>query len=125
MSKLQIVTLICRGLGNFRKRNHICQILKTTNVDVCFLQETHVYNDKVADMYSKDLGGKCYWSFGTSRAKGVGIWFKNNLNCEMLLNRDVHGRCLSVTVKINNVIMKMINVYAPVIGKETFIFFFI
>ena len=70
-------------------------------------------------MYSKDLGGKCYWSFGTSRAKGVGIWFKENLNCEiLLLNRDVHGRCLSVTVKINNVVMKMINVYAPVIAKE-------
>ena len=124
MSKLQIVTLNCRGLGNFRKRNHICQILKTTNVDVCFLQETHVYNNKVADMYSKDLGGKCYWSFGTSRAKGVGIWFKENLNCEiLLLNRDVHGRCLSVTVKINNVVMKMINVYAPVIAKERKHFF--
>ena len=117
-----------RGLGNFRKRNHICQILKTTKVDVCFIQETHVYNNIVADMYSKDLGGKCYWPFGTSRAKGVGIWFKENFNCEMLLlNRDIHGRCLSVTVKINDVIMKMISVlctgYSK--GKETFLFFFI
>ena len=124
MSQLQIVTLNCRGLGNFRKRKHIFQILKSSNVDVCFLQETHVYNNKVAHTYSKELGGKCYWSFGTSRSKGVGIWFKENLSCEIvLLNRDMHGRLLCVTVNINNVIMKLVNVYAPVVPKERKHFF--
>ena len=119
MSQLQIVTLNCRGLGNFRKRKHIFQILKSSNVDVCFLQETHVYNNTVAHTYSKELGGKCYWSFGTSRSKGVGIWFKENLICEIvLLNRDMHRRPLCVTLNINNVIMKLVNVYAPVVPKE-------
>ena len=119
MTDLQIVSLNCRGLGDFRKRKHICQILNSSNVDVCFLQETHVYNNNVADNFSKYLGGKCYWSFGTSRSKGVGIWLKKNLNCEILvLNRDMHGRLLCVTVNINNVIMKLVNVYAPVVPKE-------
>ena len=124
MSQLQIVTINCRGLGNFRKRKRIFQILKSTNVDVCFLQETHVYNNKVAHTYSKDLGGRCYWSFGTSRSKGVGIWFKENLICEIVaLNRDMHGRLLCVNVNINNVKMKLVNVYAPVVPKERKHFF--
>ena len=59
MSNLQIVSLNCRGLGDFHKRKQIGQILNSSNVDVCFLQETHVYNNNVADIYSKDLGGKC------------------------------------------------------------------
>ena len=114
MTDLQIVSLNCRGLGDFRKRKHICQILNSSNVDVCFVQETHVYNNIVADNCFKDLGGKCYWSFGASRSKGVGIWLKKNLNCEILvLNRDMHGRLLCVTVNINNVIMKLVNVCCP------------
>ena len=49
----------------------------------------------------------------------MGIWLKNNLNCEiLLLNRDMHGRLLCVTVNMNNVIMKRVNVYAPVVPKE-------
>ncbi len=119
MTDLQIVSLNCRGLGDFRKRKHICQILNSSNVDVCFLQETHVYNNNVADNFSKYLGGKCYWSFGASRSKGVGIWLKKNLNCEILvLNRYMYGRLLCVTVNINNVNMKLVNVYAPVVPKE-------
>ena len=51
MTDLQIVSLNCRGLGDFRKRKHICQILNSSNVDVCFLQETHVYNNIVADNF--------------------------------------------------------------------------
>ena len=124
MADLKIVSINCRGLGDFRKRKHICQILNSSNVDVFFLQETHVCNNNFADNFSKDLGGKCYWSFGTSRSKGVGIWVKKNLNCEiLLLNRDMHGRLLCVTVNINNVTMKLVNVYAPVVPKERKHFF--
>ena len=87
MSNLQIVSLNCRGLGDFHKRK---QILNSSNVDVCFLQETqNIYQPHYYYIH-KDLGGKCVWSFGTSRSKGVGIWFKEKLNYEILLfNRDI------------------------------------
>ena len=54
----------------------------------------------------------------------MGIWFKEKLNYEILLfNRDMHGRLLSVTVNVDNVMMKMVNVYAPVVPKERKNFF--
>lgn len=124
MDKLRFCSLNCRGLGDWQKRDLIKQSLKVNQFDVCFLQETHCYSINCAKNFNRQFGGKMFWSFGSSRSKGVGIWFRPGLNFETInIDRDSEGRLLYLLVKINNETVKMLNVYAPVIPRERKQFF--
>ena len=91
---------------------------------MCFLQETHCASLLSAKTWSRKWGGKTFWSFGSERSKGVGIWFKQGLNFKIIhINRDNEGRLLCLLVKVNNHIFKLVNVYAPIIPRERKQFF--
>lgn len=124
MDELRFCSLNCRGLKDWRKRDLIKQCLKVNNVDICFLQETHCSTLYCARNVNRHLGGKTIWSFGSNRSKGVGIWFRPGLKFEIIsTDRDSEGRMLYLLVKINNQIVKIVNVYAPVIPRERKQFF--
>ena len=121
---LNISTLNCRGLKDYKKRDFIINYLNSNSVDVCFLQETHCASLLSAKTWSRKWGGKTFWSFGSERSKGVGIWFKQGLNFKIIhINRDNEGRLLCLLVKVNNHIFKLVNVYAPIIPRERKQFF--
>ena len=76
MANLRFCSLNCRRLGDLQKRDLLKQCLLYNKVDICFLQETHCYSLKCAKIFNRHFGGKLFWSFGTSRSKGVGIWVR-------------------------------------------------
>ena len=124
MANLRFCSLNCRGLGDLQKRDLLLQCLQYNKVDICFLQETHCYSLKCAKTFNRHFGGKLFWSFGTNRSKGVGIWVRPGLNFEMMsMERDSEGRLIYLVVKINNKKLKLVNVYAPVIPRERKVFF--
>ena len=72
----------------------------------------------------KLCGGKCFWSFGSTRSKGVGIWFRDGLNYKILKeSRDCEGRLLSLNVQFNEQRYILTNIYAPITAKERKAFF--
>jgi hypothetical protein len=123
-NSLKIVSLNCRGLKDFQKRNKIIQQLNTEAVDICFLQETHCSSLRYAHNWNKTWGGKLHWSFGSDRSKGVGIWFRPGLKFKIIsTDRDNEGRLICVLVTINGQTVKLVNIYAPIIQRERKLFF--
>ena len=50
----------------------------------------------------------------------VAIWVRPCLRCEIILSleRDSEGKLIYLVVKINNKMLKLVNVYAPVLQRE-------
>ena len=117
-SKLRILSYNCRGLNIRHKRELLLKELKDNSVDFCFLQETHCSSKFTANNWNREWGGTFFWSFGSSCSRGVGIWIKSGLNLEIIsTDKDSEGRCLFILLKINDVTVRLANVYAP--NKES------
>ena len=109
----------CRGLKDRHKRNLLFNYLIDNSVDVCFLQETHCSTKHTAQSWNNNWGGHFFWSFGSNRSNGVGIWFRTGLNVEVIsTDRDSEGRMLLLLVKINNAIVRLVNIYATVYSTK-------
>ena len=65
MANLRFCSLNCRGTG----RNVLKQCLMYNKVDICFLQETHCFSLKCAEIFNRQFDGKLYWPFGSSHSK--------------------------------------------------------
>ena len=59
---LHIVTYNANGLLDHHKQKEVFALAKAKNVDILFLQETHVHCNKVALEFNQDSGGKGFWS---------------------------------------------------------------
>ena len=124
MQLLNINSLNCRGLGDGHKRQFLSELFKITKTDICFLQETHCSSKFIGNSWERLWGGKCFWSFGSTRSKGVGIWFRDGLNYKILKeSRDCEGRLLSLNVQFNEQRYILTNIYAPITAKERKAFF--
>ena len=58
--------------------------------------------------------GPCFFSHGSNHVGGVAILFDFKLPLEQArVIKEKDGRVLIMTIKINDVIMVLVNVYAP------------
>jgi exonuclease III len=111
---LNIGTFNCNGLNSSFKRGKIFKFLKLNNFDIVFLQETHCSSIKDGQIWGKEWGGKCFWSFGTKFSCGVGIILSPSLKYQVKsFDFDANGRYLILDLNINEVGYRLINVYAP------------
>src|SRR5688572_23569081 len=102
-SKLVIATLNVNGLRDTAKRNRIFTLLKLKDQAMVLLQETHCNSLATAKQWEKEWGGKCFWSFGTARSKGVALLLNPKLSVNVEhFEFDINGRLLVVDLKINN-----------------------
>ena len=105
----------CRGLRDIKKRQSIFQWLKKSHNGIIFLQETHCTQADEID-WTKDWGGKMYFSNGDSRSRGVATLFPNNCNLDIQVNTvrfDQNGRILLIECVIEGTELILANVYAP------------
>ena len=124
MQLLNINSLNCRGLGDGHKRQFLSELFNITKTDICFLQETHCSSKFIGNSWERLWGGKCFWSFGSTRSKGVGIWFRDGLNYKILKeSRVCEGRLLSLNVQFNEQRYILTNIYALITAKERKAFF--
>ena len=108
-------TLNVNGLlDNYCQYSLKCFCLQN-NIDILFLQETHVSNLKKVnelndyfDMY------KCFWNFGTNFSRGTAIFISHSLDFKInKFHRDLEGRFQYIDVDIDCIPYRLLNIYAP------------
>jgi len=122
MHNIKFLTLNIRGINDQNKANFLKDYLGTSGVDICFIQETHIdSSDTVDELGNLFVDFFCYFTIRFDKTKGVGILVKKNLCANMSVlstHYDLDSRFLRVEIKINEVILNLINIYAPNVESE-------
>ena len=85
------------------------------NIDICFLQETHI--DKVSEIEKiKEVfyDYSCVFPKCVGKSRGVGILIKKNENISLQSDFcDFENRVVGCEVSLKGVPINLINIYAP------------
>ena len=101
MAELKIVSLNTRGIGQYKKRKTIFNYMKRQEADICLLQETHCVKS-CENIWSTQWGSDGVYANGTSEARGVAIFFQNNLRNKISDTiRDENGRFVICKLRLN------------------------
>ena len=110
---IKILSLNVRGLRNESKRKSVYNYIRKKQIDVCFLQESHAL-DQDKNIWENQWGGKMYFSNGSSKARGVIILLKRDMNCSIeKVTMDTDGRMVHLLLKLDDVLFNFYNIYAP------------
>lgn len=101
------------GINQPTKRRKVLNFIRKHNVDIAFLQESHL-NDAEHCKLGKQWQGQIYYSSFTSQARGVAILFRKGVPFQLeYLERDKRGRYVLVRGFLANKPVTMLNVYGP------------
>jgi exodeoxyribonuclease-3 len=117
-----MLSLNVRGIGDGTKRREIFRWLKRYhkgNNSIVLLQETHsTLNSE--EKWVQEWGSKIYFSHGTNNARGVAILMPMEYNFDINeLWKDIDGRIIALTLKVDERMYNVVNVYAPTKDKVT------
>jgi len=102
------------GLRDYSKRHRIFTLLKIKDPAIILLQETHCTSLTMAKQWEQEWGGKCFWSFGSARSKGVAIMLNPKFRFQIEhFEFDNDGRLLVLDLKYSETSIRVLNVYAP------------
>ena len=122
MDNIKIASLYVRGLHQESKRKEIYHKLRTLNVDVTCMQETHC-TEKEQELYKIQWGGGCYFNNGSSNSRGTMILIhlrvKDTIKCEEVY-KDTEGRSQIVKIVYDDRTFLLVNVYAPNCDEPAF-----
>ncbi|CAM4644679.1 unnamed protein product [Lepidochelys kempii] len=123
MTPLTIATLNTRGCRMALRRSQVLSFLREGGYSVIFLQETHM--DLTAeDSWRLEWGDRVYFSHSTIRQAGVATLFSPDLRPKVLgVAETVPGRLLHLRVRIEGLVVNLVNVYAPTSGPEQLQFY--
>ena len=120
MCELKIASLNVRGIGNTNKRRETFNWLRTKQLSIYFLQETHSTENK-ADQWRAEWGYRALFSSHSSNSAGVCILFNNNFNLEIhKVFLDPSGRFIICDIKADQKLLTLANVYAPNVDDPIF-----
>ena len=109
---VRFISLNVRGLANDNKRRIIMHKLRKRG-DIILLQETHC-TPVLQNIWQNEWGGKMYFSNGTSNSKGVCIMLSKNVPVQVIKSeKDDVGRLLILELKIEEILLTLVNIYAP------------
>ena len=112
-STLNIASMNCRGLGEFKKRRDVFHYLREKNYSMFLLQDTH-FKPSMEQRIKQEWGGDAYFSSYTTNARGVAIFFNNNIDYKVIdVTRDVNGNYLIVHIKMFDKEFVIANIYGP------------
>ena len=109
------LTINVRGtIKNIEERGKLLACVQLNNINILFLQETHVNDLKFKFQIDKIFNCQSYWSFGTSDSRGVAILLMNNFSKTVhKFEKDTEGRIVSVKISSNFGDLNIVNIYAP------------
>jgi exonuclease III len=114
MVNFKIGTFNVNGTRDFRKRGFLNQYLIDEEIDVCFIQETHITCLAEVRVFLQVWEGKGYFAFGGTRGRGVGILFRKGFQVKIeKYTLDPGGRFIYLDVDIQGGKFRFCNVYAP------------
>ncbi|CAM5083012.1 unnamed protein product [Natator depressus] len=112
MTPLTIATLNTWGCRVALCRSQVLSFLREGGYSVIFLQETHT-DPTTEDSLRLECGDRVYFSHSTIRQAGVATLFSPDLRPEVLgVAEAVPGRLLHLWVRIEGLVVSLINVYA-------------
>ena len=110
---VDIISLNCQGLGDYKKRKDVFQYLRRLNSNIYCLQDTHFIID-LEDQIRSEWGYTCAFSSFRSNARGVCILFNNNFGFDIgRIITDENGNYLIIELKIDNKDILLCNLYGP------------
>lgn len=67
---------------------------------------------------------RCFWNFGSNFSRGTAMFISHSIDFVIVkYHRDLDGRFQYIDVKIDNVLYRLFNVYAPNESSERKQFF--
>ncbi len=120
---LSVLSLNTGGLATKAKRHRTMAALKLSGHDIILLQETHIFDDAIAQACRAEWEGTSVWCLGMPQSCGVAVLFKIGLTVK--INKIVShpgGRLLEVQCEVDDQAYHLINVYCPNNSKERNIF---
>ena len=119
--KIDVITLNVRGLKDSKKRREIFRWLKRYHNGsncIALLQETHS-EEKNLNIWESEWGSKIFASHGTSNARGVAILLPKRYNfCIENEWKDEEGRIIKLTIRFDEYLLDLVNIYAPTKDKQ-------
>ena len=101
------------GINQQIKRRKVLNFLRNHNIDISFLQESHLTEAEHLKL-GKQWQGQIYFSSFSSQARGVVILIKKGVPFYLKHTvRDKGGRYVWVSGFLDNVPISMLNVYGP------------
>ena len=110
MSGIRFASLNARGLNKKSKRYTVFN--KCKNFDVVCLQETYITDAKY-ESWKRDWPGDFLYTPGSCHSKGQIILINKNLKYDKIESLIQNERFLGVKLHLDNMVLKIINVYAP------------
>ena len=109
----KISSMNVNGLGNFKKRKDVFNLLREKGHDIYFLQETHIKTE--LEDYIRASWGYNLWLAGAeSNSKGVAILFNSTFEYKLhSITRDPNGCYIGLDVDLMQGRTTIINVYGP------------
>ena len=102
-----------KGIRDPVKRTKILKHLKSLQMDIIFLQETHLTKDNECKLKARWMGETFHSTF-SSRMRGVSIIFKKGLSFQHKRTiTDKEGRYIIVIGELYGTHITLLNVYAP------------
>ena len=118
---LNFLSYNVNGLNGPIKRKRILTQMKKLEVDIAFLQETHL-TEKEHQKLKRDWVGSMVASSFNSKARGVAILFKKTLPIKIQnIVSDPVGRFIMVHCQIFSELWTLMNIYAPNTDDEKFV----
>ncbi|CAM2097580.1 unnamed protein product [Caretta caretta] len=105
------------------RRSQVLSFLRERGYSVVFLQETHT-DPTADDSWWLEWGDRVYFSHSTVRQAGVATLFSPDLWPEVLgVAEAMLGRLLHLRVRMEGLVVNLVNVYAPTLGPERLQFY--
>ena len=99
-------------------------LIEKSSCDICFVQETLVVSDSGINSLSRRWLGRSFWSPANGKQGGVAVLFSPRCDSQVLSwRKDSLGRIISILIKIDNVNLNLVNIYAPTNLTDRKIFF--
>lgn len=120
MSSITLVSWNVRGLGHAVKRGEVFAHLKSLGADIMFLQETHIKATEQRRLRAIWIS-QVYQSPFTSKARGVAILFRKNIQFQLVsMVTDPGGRYIMITGNIHSLPVTLLNIYGPNIDEPNY-----
>ena len=118
---LKVISFNARGLRTHKKRRALFHIFKKKNYDIICIQESHLIKSD-SSLIDKDWCSKYHLAEGTKNSKGLLTLFNKRFQETSLFPIKVSDRCLISQLTIDNMSFYIVNVYAPCIDAEKYLF---
>lgn len=113
MAHIKLLTWNVRGLNDRRKARLVQAYLLRRNIDICFLQETHLTTNAAAMLRSTRWGVTLHAPY-SNYSRGVAILIRRGLQWTTSeVQLDTEGRYIIVVGTLCGMRMVLVNVYGP------------